>query len=162
MGCFCCSSAAFWQILVFIHSATCAVPGLASAGLSWEKWFLPLEGGRGFLETSKQLGQGDLSLYTSTRQSLGWQQRSGMLHPLRKGLHCYIIATHSVLGWSWLTLTGNSDVLVAAENGFHPVFCSPCLCLALCRVPRSYKQTYAKSGHWSWSCWHQSLHARWS
>ena len=62
MGCFCCFLASFWQIVVFIHSATCTVPRLASAGLFWEIQFLPLERGRGFLERAKQLGQGDISL----------------------------------------------------------------------------------------------------
>lgn len=97
MGCFCCSLASFWQILFFTHSAACTVPRLASAGLSWEIQFFSLERGRGFSERAKLLGQGDLS---SLHFNLGWQQKSGTLHPQKSRLHCYVVLHTVVLAHS--------------------------------------------------------------
>lgn len=85
------SLASFWQILIFIYSATCAVPRLASSELSWENQLLPLAGGRQFLERARHLEQEDFPHYTETKQSLVWQWRSRTCHPLRKGPHCYIV-----------------------------------------------------------------------
>lgn len=135
MGCFCCPLASFWQIPVFIHSATCAVPRPASAGLSWEIWFLPLERGRGFLERAKQLGQGDLFLlHFNEAKPVLTAKKWGTSSP-EKWAALLHGATCSVLDWSQLTPAGNSDVLVGAEHGLHPLFCSLCLCLAPCRMP---------------------------
>lgn len=105
MGCFCCSLAAFWQILVFIHSAACTVPRLASAGLSWENRFLPLEGGRGFLESSKQLGQEDLSPLHFNKAKPGLAAKNWDTSSPEKGAallhgatHCLgLVPTHT--GW---------------------------------------------------------------
>lgn len=99
-----------------------------------------------FRETQAVGARGPFPVALQRGKTCTDSKKSGTLHPQRNGLHCYMVL-HAV---SWAgpssLLLGTSDVLVGAEHGLHPLFCSLCLCLAPCRVPWSYGGTYTKGG----------------
>lgn len=137
MGCFCCSLAAFWQIL---FSLWCCYSCCSQTVISWAGLgeLIPSPGRRQrIFRKSKQLGQGDLSPLQFKKAKPDLAVKKWDTSSSEKGAALLHSASHSVLNWSQLTPAGKSHVLVAAKHGLHPLFCSPCLSLAPRREPWS-------------------------